>query len=87
LITLTWITRSPKKTPTNHWKKLKAPALASLFDKNAPNVSGDLSATGYFLRQHQYSLIVFAGQTTKRPMVSADFLEQQQLRQYSRHLT
>lgn len=28
LVTLTWITRSPKKIPTNHWRKLKVPALA-----------------------------------------------------------
>ena len=45
LITLTWITRSPKRIPTNHWKKLKVPALASLFNKNAHDLSDDLPAT------------------------------------------
>jgi hypothetical protein len=43
LVTLTWITRSPKRVPTNHWKKLKVPSLASLFDKNAPTLTDDLS--------------------------------------------
>lgn len=45
LITLTWITSSPKRVPTNHWKKLKVPALVSLFNKITHEVGDDLSAT------------------------------------------
>lgn len=47
---MTWITSSPKVVPTNHWKKLKVPALASLFDKNIPTVTDDLSTTINALR-------------------------------------
>ncbi len=45
LITLTWITVSRKGVSRNHWKKLKAPALAALFNKQLPKVRDDLSAT------------------------------------------
>jgi hypothetical protein len=45
LIRLTWITSSPKRVPTNHWKRLKVPALASLFSRNVPNIGDDLSAS------------------------------------------
>jgi hypothetical protein len=44
LITLTWITRSPKKVSTDHWRKLKIPALASLFNESAPDLADGLSA-------------------------------------------
>lgn len=44
LITLTWITKSPNGAHTNHWRKLKVPALKSLFSPNAPDVVDDLSA-------------------------------------------
>ena len=45
LIRLTWITSSPRRVPTNHWKKLKVPALASLFSRNVPHIGDDLSAS------------------------------------------
>jgi len=45
LVRLTWITTSPKRVPTNHWKKLKVPALASLFHKTTPTITDHLSAT------------------------------------------
>jgi hypothetical protein len=45
LVRLTWITSSPKRVPTNHWKKLKVPALASLFHKSTLSITDDLSAS------------------------------------------
>jgi hypothetical protein len=45
LITLTWITKSRKRESTDHWKKYKVPALASLFNEDRPNDRADLSAT------------------------------------------
>src|SRR5436853_223403 len=43
LITLTWITVSRKGVSPNHWKKLKVPALAVLFDKGILSVRDGLS--------------------------------------------
>jgi hypothetical protein len=45
LITLTWITVNREGDSPKHWKKLKVPALASLFNKNIPNLRDDLSET------------------------------------------
>ena len=44
LITLTWITVGKKHVSPTHWKRLKIPALESLFSKKAA-VNSDLSAT------------------------------------------
>ena len=44
LLQLTWITTSKGHTSKDHWQKLKVPALAHLFKKNA-TISGDLKST------------------------------------------
>jgi hypothetical protein len=45
LITLTWITINQEGVSPNHWKKLKLPALALLFNKANPKLEEDLSET------------------------------------------
>jgi hypothetical protein len=45
LITLTWVSRNRRGVTANHWKKLKVPALESLFDKKIPLIDDDLSKT------------------------------------------
>jgi hypothetical protein len=44
LITLTWITKGKKHVSSTHWKRLKVPALETLFKENA-TVSSGLSET------------------------------------------
>lgn len=44
LIRLTWISKNREGTSPNHWKNLKIPALAALFDKSFL-ISNDLPAT------------------------------------------